>query len=260
MEIQLKIDGTNLLHALTPQLANGSFPKRCDDQAIEWRFTDISNELKPQTLLTEPEHPEVLLFDVPDNSVIGKIHAAQKSIGAYLQHNTDKHMVEAPIIVVFPNCASFPSITNFPDFVSDWITGPVSVPELARRVLCSLQKKRLLNSRKYAGALSLAPDSKMLSYDGRQVHLTPSEILLAQHFFNHMGSVIPFNDFAHLFRAAGKSVQPNNIRVAMFQLRLKLEILTKSAYTLENVYKQGYCIRQKIKQPFAMHSHQARMM
>jgi hypothetical protein len=33
--------------------------------------------------------------------------------------------------------------------------------------------------------------------------------------------------------------------VSIFQLRLKLEVLTRGRMTLVSVYKQGYCLRQK---------------
>jgi DNA-binding response OmpR family regulator len=35
------------------------------------------------------------------------------------------------------------------------------------------------------------------------------------------------------------------LRVAIFQLRLKLEILTRCQSSLISVYKQGYCLRHK---------------
>jgi DNA-binding winged helix-turn-helix (wHTH) protein len=50
-----------------------------------------------------------------------------------------------------------------------------------------------------------------------------------------------------LFKSTGKSTEGSNIRVTIFQLRLKLEMLTRSRYTLASVYRQGYCLRTKLK-------------
>jgi DNA-binding winged helix-turn-helix (wHTH) protein len=60
-----------------------------------------------------------------------------------------------------------------------------------------------------------------------------------------MGTVIPIKDLIMLFKSSGKSTEGSNIRVTIFQLRLKLEMLTKSQYALVSVYKQGYCLRPK---------------
>ncbi len=93
--------------------------------------------------------------------------------------------------------------------------------------------------------MTLVPDLRVLSYQAKAIHLTPSEFALAELFLNQMGTVIPIKDLVMLFKSSGKSTEGSNIRVTIFQLRLKLEMLTKSHFTLASVYKQGYVLRTK---------------
>ncbi|MGV3655037.1 MAG: hypothetical protein ACO1N5_12570, partial [Noviherbaspirillum sp.] len=51
------------------------------------------------------------------------------------------------------------------------------------------------------------------------------------------------------FKSSGKSTEGSNIRVTVFQLRLKLEMLTRSQFTIVSVYKRGYCLKQKVRPP-----------
>ncbi|MDO8311159.1 MAG: winged helix-turn-helix domain-containing protein, partial [Sideroxyarcus sp.] len=114
-----------------------------------------------------------------------------------------------------------------------------------RRVLYSLRRKSILKSRLCFGPMTMIPDSRTISFAGRSAVLTRSEFALAELFLAQMGSVIPTSDLVALFKSTGKSTEGSNIRVTIFQLRLKLEMLTKSQYTLVSVYKQGYCMKQK---------------
>jgi DNA-binding response OmpR family regulator len=95
------------------------------------------------------------------------------------------------------------------------------------------------------GALMLSRPNQMASYGTKTCKLTPSESMLLEIFMDHAGSVVTFDRLVSIFLANGKSAEPNNIRVAMFQLRLKLEMLTRSQIALNNIYKQGYCLRHR---------------
>jgi len=95
--------------------------------------------------------------------------------------------------------------------------------------------------------LSVIAETRTLVFFGNTIQLTRSEFALADVFLNQMGTVIPLADLALLFRSTGKSTTGSNIRVTVFQLRLKLEMLTKGQYTVTSVYKQGYCLKQKTR-------------
>jgi DNA-binding response OmpR family regulator len=151
----------------------------------------------------------------------------------------------SPIVLIFRSHSVLAEAPDFPDFVADWICTPFLVSDLARRVVAALRRKNILKTKLHFGSLTLVPDLRVLSYQAKAIHLTPSEFALAELFLNQMGTVIPIMDLVMLFKSTGKSTEGSNIRVTIFQLRLKLEMLTKSHYTLASVYKQGYVLRTK---------------
>ena len=151
----------------------------------------------------------------------------------------------SPIVLIFRSHSVLADAPDFPDFVADWICTPFLISDLARRVISSLRRKNILKTKLHFGSLTLVPDLRVLSYQAKGIHLTPSEYSLAELFLNQMGTVIPMKDLVMLFKSSGKSTEGSNIRVTIFQLRLKLEMLSKSHYTLASVYKQGYVLRPK---------------
>ena len=58
---------------------------------------------------------------------------------------------------------------------------------------------------------------------------------------------MPLQELVQTFQASGKSVEANSIRAAIYRLRLKLDTLTKSKVSLTSIYRQGCCLRQKLK-------------
>jgi len=160
----------------------------------------------------------------------------------------------SPIVLIFRSHTVLADAPDFPDFVADWICTPFLITDLARRVISSLRRKNILKTKLHFGSLSLVPDLRVLSYQAKGIHLTPSEYSLAELFLNQMGTVIPLKDLVMLFKSSGKSTEGSNIRVTIFQLRLKLEMLTKSQYTLASVYKQGYVLRAKNRSASDTHS------
>ena len=73
--------------------------------------------------------------------------------------------------------------------------------------------------------------------------LTPSEVAVAELFLSRFGSVIPLEEIQLLFKLAGRSIEGSNLRVTMFQLRFKIEALTRCRYTLTSAYGTGYVLK-----------------
>lgn len=243
MEINLKIVGDNLFNLLSK-----------DQEALNdalWKITQRServvvnffhaSELHADDLLINVEFPSMLIIEARDSAQIEKIQDFGKLKNAPL---ISAQFV--PIIAAFHSDASLGGMIDLPDLISDWLFIPVAVPELARRILGVLREKKLLRTKLQFGFLTLLPNLRTVSYFGKTMHLTESEFALAELFFSQSG-IVPTSDLTHLFKSNGKSAENNNIRVTIFQLRLKLEMLTKSQFTLASVYKQGYCLKQKVK-------------
>ena len=134
---------------------------------------------------------------------------------------------------------------NLPETVSDWVRGPISPHDIACRILRDFKRKGIEPQVWQNGELRLREQGQVLCYSDREVALPPTQFMLARVLFDRIGSVVPLSELEHL--SSGRSCNSNNIRVAMFELRLKLKVLTKSHYVLANVHRQGYCIRQKIR-------------
>ena len=91
--------------------------------------------------------------------------------------------------------------------------------------------------------LTLLPESRLLCYSGNTTLLTAAEVAVAELFLHYFGSVISIEDIHLLFKIAGRSIEGSNIRVTMFQLRFKIEAVTRCQFTLINAYNTGYVLR-----------------
>ena len=134
-------------------------------------------------------------------------------------------------------------LLDMPEIVFDWLIEPVSLDDLVRRIFSSLKRNQQLRSELGYGVLTLLPDSRMLCYAGDTAQLTASEVAIAELFINNFGTVIPNEDIHLLFKLSGRSIEGSNIRVTMFQLRFKIEAVTRCQFTLTNSYSSGYVMR-----------------
>jgi DNA-binding winged helix-turn-helix (wHTH) protein len=250
VRITLKVIGNELFSSLSKEVEafKSAFPKISQqNEAIDWHVVHLSGSLKPENLLSYPDHPSVLLIDAQDPDLVEKIQVMEKRDMVFVKDPPFLPIVLSPVILLFRSHAMLADTPDFPDFVADWICMPFAIPDLVRRIVSALKRKNILKTKLRFGSLTLLPESRVISYQGRTIHLTPSEFALAELFLNQMGTVIPIKDLVLLFKSTGKSTEGSNIRVTIFQLRLKLEMLTKSHFTLASVYKQGYCLKQKAK-------------
>lgn len=250
MKITLKVIGADLYGSLSRAFTESTktFPHIISQgEQFEWELVQL-NLVRPENLLSYPDTPSVLLIDALDPSYIERIQLLEKKEMTFIKDPPFLPIVLSPILLVFQSQQDLSEATEFPDFVADWLCQPFSVNDLIRRMLAALRRKNILKTKWQFGSLSLVPDMRLMAYHGKTIHLTPSEFALAELFLNQMGTVIPTKELVLLFKSSGKSTEGSNIRVTIFQLRLKLEMLTRSRYTLASVYRQGYCLRTKLKQ------------
>jgi len=262
MKITLKVIGRDLFTMLNDQLGklNSAFPRvSAQLERFEWEIIEIRT-VRPEHLLSYPDAPSVLLIDAQEPTYIEQIQLLEKKELTFIKDPPFLPIVMSPIVLIFRSHSILADSPDFPDFVADWICTPFLITDLARRVISSLRRKNILKTKLHFGSLSLVPDLRVLSYQSKGIHLTPSEYSLAELFLNQMGTVIPTKDLVLLFKSSGKSTEGSNIRVTVFQLRLKLEMLTKSHYTLGSVYKQGYVLRTKNRVISEIHTPAERLV
>ncbi|WP_151445979.1 winged helix-turn-helix domain-containing protein [Lacisediminimonas profundi] len=251
MDITIRILGDNLYSAILASKAalDSTFLKLSrNTDPIDIFVEKVEEPLRAESLMADPERPAVILAHTDNTHFVDRLQAMEKR-ELLLAGSSESSPLISPIIMVFSPGSPMSELREFPEMVSDWFFMPVAAPELARRVLYSMRRKSILKSRLCFGPMTLIPDTRTISFAGRSAVLTRSEFALAELFLAQMGSVIPTSELVALFKSTGKSTEGSNIRVTIFQLRLKLEMLTKSQYTLVSVYKQGYCMKQKPRTP-----------
>jgi DNA-binding winged helix-turn-helix (wHTH) protein len=237
----LKVVNRNLFSVLSNAVS--SLPRSFRSVAIEWEIALVEAELKPADFVGFAESPSTFLVDANDMATISSIRSMQTDIQAFRSKNPNLPLVLAPVIFAVQEDADISRVDDFPDFMSDWIYAPVNVLELGQRIVSCLARKKVMAAHLHAGTVMLIPDTGSISFGGKTMHLSPSEFILAELFFNQFGTVISFDQLSLFFRSKGKSTEANNIRVAIYQLRLKLDMLTKSQIRLASIYRKGYCLR-----------------
>jgi DNA-binding response OmpR family regulator len=93
--------------------------------------------------------------------------------------------------------------------------------------------------------ISIQPAGFEMVYEGKTARLTPTEHLLIQRFVNSAGGTIPIKELEALFRKAGRSATSNNVRHAIFALRMKMEQVSRRRVSIRAVYGQGYRLFRK---------------
>lgn len=247
MRLELKVIGERLFNTVVSSystLAATLLQLCCDTDPICAVVTRFEERPQVRDFLLESGGATVILVEANDLSLIESLQAMERKELAFLGQ-AGSTMRLAPVIAVFDSARLLSEVRELPDLIADWTFFPVEPLELARRIFSALKRKNIVKTKVLYGALSLMSEARTLLFFGNGVNLTRSEFCLMELFLSQMGTVIPLTDLALLFRSTGKSTEGSNIRVTIFQLRLKLEMLTKGQYTVTSVYKQGYCLKQK---------------
>jgi DNA-binding winged helix-turn-helix (wHTH) protein len=247
MRLELKVIGERLFDAVLSNystLTETLSQLCCDTDPIDAVLTRFDDKPQVKDFLLETCGASILLVEATDLSLIESLQSMERKELAFLGH-TGSAIRLAPLIAVFDSAELLSEVRELPDLICDWTFFPLEPLELSRRIFSSLKRKSIVKTKVLYGTLSLISESRALMFFGNGVPLTRSEFALMELFLNQMGTVIPLTDLAMLFRSTGKSTEGSNIRVTIFQLRLKLEMLTKGQYTVTSVYKQGYCLKHK---------------
>jgi DNA-binding response OmpR family regulator len=208
------------------------------------RLTFSSGELVPEDLLCFPDAPNVVLGEAGDPGALQRLAALAPRVSGLIRTNEGLPLMISPFVAVFKAAALSTPYYELPDLVSAWILDEAEPVELTHRILGAVNARQLRRVHLTCGELIVLPDSRTVSYGVNNVRLSPAEFALAELFFSRLGSVISLNELTGFFKAAGKSTEPNNIRVTIHQLRLKLEELTRTRLQLCTIYRKGYCLRQ----------------
>lgn len=246
MKIFLRILGQRLFERVALEVAalDSAFPRRLGHaKLLSWHLDRLEAPVRIDQLCPDAAGISVLLIEIHDPSEVDVLwdigsRSYQSLIGA-----SSNGMRAAPVILVFDERTSDSSFNQMPPIVDDWVLGFDAMNELARRVITSLRRRKYLQEELGTGHLTLNLDTRQLVYHNDAVQLSPAEMPLAELFMCHIGSVIPIEEIQLMFQLAGRSITGSNIRVTIFQLRFKIELLTRNHFTLVCAYGEGYALR-----------------
>ena len=251
MRITLKIKGRRLFEHLTKEMAakNSIFPRKMFDQRIDWQLVALGDNLQVHDIANSEIGRSIVLIDTPDISIINHLKKLEQREFLFMQTSPAFPFGIAPIVLIFHAEAPSLQLVDLPQIVSDWMMEPLNISDLVSRLFTSLRRSRTTESETPSSILTLISDTRTLWFGKRKVELTPTELVMAEMFLRNFGSVISLEDIALLFKITGRSQDGRNIRVTMFQLRFKIETLSSNEFSLFNIYKEGYALRQRKNYP-----------
>lgn len=246
MKIHLRIAGPQLLASVAAEVArqDSAFPRQLSATIpLHWQIEALPSPFNDTCLDHAATQSVVMLVEVRDDNTIEALWSANCRNYDAIGRGDHDTRPRPPVILAIDRKLSSQRLPDLPPFITDWVNGIDAVQELALRVLWALKRLPQLTSVPDCPRLSLSIESRRLWHADQSVLLTPCEIPLAELFLSRFGCVIPLEELQLLFKLAGRSVESSNVRVAMFQLRLKIEALTHWQYTLASAYALGYVLR-----------------
>ena len=249
MKVYLKVMGDALHALLTKSLKSEIAAAACaaSKEEVSWQINTIPRGFQAQEWVCQQTNPTVLLIDADDNVNLRSLQASQGALHHLVSSTRHPAVVRCPVLLVFSSPSTLSHCTHMPEFASDWLLADGLNAESVPRIFGALRRGNVLPNSQHHAALTLIASTRTMIYDDTSARLTPAEYTLLELFINNIGSIISLQELVQTFQASGKSAEANNIRVAIYQLRLKLDTLTKSQMPLTSIYRQGYCLRQKLK-------------
>ncbi len=246
MKIVLQILGDALFERVTKEVAarDSAFPRRLSQtRLLHWHIEKLSPPMQIDYLARPANQTSVVLIEVRHASDIEMLWEIGRRGYPILLDRRGPPAENSPLILLFEQPPAELGVMDIPLLADDWVCGKDAMHELARRVISSLRRQQRLQHELGTGQLSLNLESRKLMYAGDVVQLSPAEVPLAELFMSHVGSVIPIDEIHLMFQLTGRSLSGSNIRVTIFQLRFKIELLTRHQFTLACAYGEGYALR-----------------
>lgn len=246
MNVYLRVMGRRLFERVTKEVAavHSAFPRHLHSgKPLRWRLELIEGPFGTHFLENTPERVSIVLIEASDPLIIDELWSVGSREYLAVCDCSEHGYPPAPVILVFDQEFPTSDWIETPIVVSDWVSGQQAMHDLARRVVASLRRQKHLQSDLGGGILNFNTETRRLSYNNNTIQLAASEVPLAELFLAHIGSVIPLEEILLMMRLAGRSVSGSNVRVTIFQLRYKLELLTRNHFVLACAYGEGYALR-----------------
>jgi two-component system KDP operon response regulator KdpE len=179
-------------------------------------FRIVEAETAGEALALAPGHnPDLVLLDLglPDGDgidVTRKLRTWSK----------------APIIVLSARGREEDKVEALDAGADDYLTKPFGIGELFARIRVALRHidaGPTASSIVETGGIKIDLSSRVVTFDGAEVHLTPTEYKLLTLLARHAGKVLTHRMILKDVWGPGAVEQPHYVRVQMAELRKKLE-------------------------------------
>lgn len=149
-----------------------------------------------------------------------------------------------PVLMVTARGAEADKVRGLRSGADDYITKPLSFPELIARVEAALRRARATEPDHDEvlrfGSLAIDPVRHQTWLAGAPVHLTPTEFRLLHHLAQRPGELVGHRDLLQAVWGPAYGDEAHLLRVTMRNLRMKLTAaLTEQRYIV-TVYGLGY--------------------
>jgi DNA-binding response OmpR family regulator len=242
--IEVKVLGSaELLNRLSEDARSahvcaGVFPA----QTVNWVISSHLGESAMEDFLVRPGAPSVLVVESTNAAAMNTVKVLHGMMQATRKPNADGGRM-IPVIAVCEDWRAVAELRRRAPAISDWTVGPINPDEIFHRAMFSIGKQILPKRQRDFGLVQIMHDSRTIISGTRSRLLTEFEFSLAEFFLSKAGTTVSITRLVDFFREAGRSPQRNNMRVAIFGLRAKLEEVTNSQVSVVSVYRQGYTLR-----------------
>ncbi len=203
----------------------------------------LSPGVRTGDLIAHASRPKVLLICARETALLAEIRSMRRVALAYLTAQRNAGLSLAPIVLAVDR-QSARAASAMDTLMCERVWLPLQRHDMAQLATIAAQPAPSTALASPATSLRLHDDSSSASYDNKLVRLTKSEFMLAKLFLGRLGAVISLNELFEVFSSHGKAATRSNVRVAIFELRIKLEQLCGSTLDLVTVYRRGYTLRQ----------------
>jgi DNA-binding response OmpR family regulator len=179
------------------------------------------------------EHPDLVILDV-----------ALPGLDGWRIIERIREFSRIPILMVTARSSEADKIRGLKLGADDYITKPLSFPELTARVEAALrraattapERPRRLQHRDLAVDL----DEHRVRLRGEDVRLTPTEFRLLAYLIEHAGQLVTHRQVLGAVWGAGYDVDVHLLRMTIRNLRLKLDAVAPGESYIATEYGLGY--------------------
>jgi DNA-binding response OmpR family regulator len=157
---------------------------------------------------------------------------------------TLRRSTDVPVVLVTARGAEADRVRGLRLGADDYITKPLSFPELVARVETALRRAQggvfePTHRPLRCGIVSLEVESHRVEVAGVEVHVTPTEFRLLQHLAEHCDRVVPHRELLETAWGPGYADETHLLQVAIGSLRGKIAVVS-SQPVIATVYGLGY--------------------